>query len=417
MFIFQTAQTQTETPRMEPGLANMIGSLSKISNINALVNGPYGKGLEGELRNERNLVKGAYMLTKADRTSPTDIENVAKYQAAARILKLPITENGMSEKDAGMAADRHVIKIAKEAFSTLNEIRNEFRDEYSTLRNMKSEFFTDSKGELQMVTEAFAHSMKNTSYQPEKTSYLSTALGEKFDSKCATELFIQLAGEVGLKLIEVKSQDQYVEYAPGNNAPSETKISYYIDVTKLLGVKDFKFQNEEQKELIMVPKEKWESAHPASDSSNKTVEQTPTHFGVYLDRADAKYKSGDYKGAIEDYDKAIELTKGFKSNMSDYLVKRASANERLERYSDAIADYDKAIERNPENQSAYFNRALVKNSLKDYTGAIADYSKVIELDPKNADAFNNRGIAKGELKDRAGAKEDLKEADRISKGK
>jgi len=62
-------------------------------------------------------------------------------------------------------------------------------------------------------------------------------------------------------------------------------------------------------------------------------------------------------------------------------------------YKGAIADYSKAIELNP-NFAAYHNRGTAKHSLKDYKGAIADYSKAIELNPKLAEAYAARGLAK-----------------------
>ena len=66
----------------------------------------------------------------------------------------------------------------------------------------------------------------------------------------------------------------------------------------------------------------------------------------------------------------------------------------LKDYIGAIQDYNKAIEINPKYADAYDNRGVAKDNLKDYKGAIQDYSKAIELDPKYAVTYYNRGVAK-----------------------
>ena len=92
-----------------------------------------------------------------------------------------------------------------------------------------------------------------------------------------------------------------------------------------------------------------------------------------------------------------------------------SGNLKLDKkeYKEAINDYDKAIELNKKFSEAYYNRALAKNYLKDYKGAIADYSESLELDSTNIqalNALNNRGLAKKALEDYDGAVEDYTKA-------
>lgn len=53
----------------------------------------------------------------------------------------------------------------------------------------------------------------------------------------------------------------------------------------------------------------------------------------------------------------------------------------LEDSKGALLDFNKAIELNPENAVAYYNRAIVKASLKDNAGAIQDFKKSQELNP------------------------------------
>ena len=50
-------------------------------------------------------------------------------------------------------------------------------------------------------------------------------------------------------------------------------------------------------------------------------------------------------------------------------------------YKGAIQDFTKAIELNPNYTKAYNNRGFAKAELQDYRGAIQDYNKAIEINP------------------------------------
>ena len=69
----------------------------------------------------------------------------------------------------------------------------------------------------------------------------------------------------------------------------------------------------------------------------------------------------------------------------------------------AIADWTKAIEMYPRYGIAYYNRGVARYELGDFRGAIADYTKAIEYDPNYASAYNNRGNSKDRLKGHQGA--------------
>jgi len=84
-------------------------------------------------------------------------------------------------------------------------------------------------------------------------------------------------------------------------------------------------------------------------------------------------------------------------------------------YKGALFDYNKAIEMNPEFVDAYYNRGTLKGRyLKDYYGAISDFNRAIELDPSRLDireVYNNRGMTKlVGFSDRKGACKDFKKA-------
>jgi len=154
---------------------------------------------------------------------------------------------------------------------------------------------------------------------------------------------------------------------------------------------------------------------------NKAIESKP-HFhsnikrgegyyiNLYIWRGRAKEKLKDYKGAIEDYTKAIELNPTDGWSRADAYKRRGVLEEVLEE----IVDYNKAIELNPNDADAYYNRGVVRADLKDYSGAIHDYNKAIELNPNFDKAYVSRGYTKAIKKDDKGAITDFNKAIEIN---
>ena len=87
-------------------------------------------------------------------------------------------------------------------------------------------------------------------------------------------------------------------------------------------------------------------------------------------------------------------------------------------YQGAIADYNQAIQIKPDDATAYYNRGIAKKNLGDYQGAIGDYNQAIKIQPdysyaynnRGSYAYNNRGSAKYELGDYQGAIADYNQA-------
>lgn len=113
----------------------------------------------------------------------------------------------------------------------------------------------------------------------------------------------------------------------------------------------------------------------------------------YLKNGNAKFKLGNYRGAIEEYTKSINI----KEDLAEAYYSRAICRSKLELYDEALKDYNRVIELEPENLNAFFNRAYyIKENTGDYKGASEDYARYISLnkDGNNAFAYNNMGYAK-----------------------
>ena len=114
---------------------------------------------------------------------------------------------------------------------------------------------------------------------------------------------------------------------------------------------------------------------------------------TYLLWGNAKYKTGNYVGAIADYTVSIRL----KPDYVNAYYNRGNAKFRLERYIAAISDYNIAIQLKPYDAEAYNNRGVAKDNLGQHFAAIADYDIAIRLKPDYVIAYNNRGVAKANL--------------------
>ncbi|MBI5218370.1 MAG: tetratricopeptide repeat protein [Bacteroidia bacterium] len=120
----------------------------------------------------------------------------------------------------------------------------------------------------------------------------------------------------------------------------------------------------------------------------------------------SKLKAGDYKGAAEDFTKAIQLN----PKDMNYYLQRGMAYGLLEDYESAIKDYTTVITAEPKHIFAYISRGGAYNKTKKYEKALTDFNKAIEIDPENTEAYNNRGWAKKFLGDKKGACKDWKES-------
>ena len=139
---------------------------------------------------------------------------------------------------------------------------------------------------------------------------------------------------------------------------------------------------------------------------DKAIQLGPQFADAYYNRGNARSALGDYQGAVADCDKAIQLD----PRSADAYYNRGNARSALGDYEGAVADYDKAIEFNPQSADAYYNRGNARNALGDYEGAVADYDKAIQLDPQFADAYYNRGNAGNAFGDYQGAVADYDKA-------
>ena len=129
----------------------------------------------------------------------------------------------------------------------------------------------------------------------------------------------------------------------------------------------------------------------------------------YLKRGNAYVILGNYKQAIGDYDRAIEIN----PNYVKAYINRGNAWVSLGNNKQAIGDYNRAIEINPNYVEAYINRGNAYLILGNYKQAIDDYDRAIEINPNYALVYYNRSVGYGGLGNQKQAIEDLKKSARL----
>lgn len=106
------------------------------------------------------------------------------------------------------------------------------------------------------------------------------------------------------------------------------------------------------------------------------------------------YRGNNYKKAMADFDKAIELDA---SNAETYFL-RGDAQARLKNFSQAIEDFTKAAEMKPE-EKIYKKRGEVYLKIFENEKAIADFNKVLEFSADES-AYKGLAIAYANLKNK-----------------
>jgi tetratricopeptide (TPR) repeat protein len=81
------------------------------------------------------------------------------------------------------------------------------------------------------------------------------------------------------------------------------------------------------------------------------------------------------------------------------------AYDRGDRFGAFLA-WTNVVSINPNNDSAYYSRAIAKADLRNLRGAMQDYDRAIELDPEFWKAWENRACLKDDMGDHAGAIDD-----------
>jgi len=120
----------------------------------------------------------------------------------------------------------------------------------------------------------------------------------------------------------------------------------------------------------------------------------------YLERGRSNMEIGNYKAAIEAYQKATELKPNEVQGWNNLGVAKAKTDDK----TGAIVAYQKAIALKPNDAELHFGLATVYRRQRKTDEAIAEYQVAVEKDPKFAKAYYDLGIMYSQEKKTAEAR-------------
>jgi len=140
------------------------------------------------------------------------------------------------------------------------------------------------------------------------------------------------------------------------------------------------------------------------------IKKYPNHPDGYNTRGIFKKNLEDYQGALQDYNKSLQLNPVF----NDCLIGRGSVFIEFKDYKAALADLNLSIEIDSTLANAYNNRGMALQGLNDTAAALRDFNKALLLEPEHQGAYNNRSILKAIMGNLQGALTDANKALEIS---
>ena len=128
------------------------------------------------------------------------------------------------------------------------------------------------------------------------------------------------------------------------------------------------------KAYVLMMREQWQESETAW---TKSLQYKPKDVGCYINRASVRLHVNNLRGAMSDYDMALDLApNNFLAHYNRGLLRmRVGDNNR------AIEDFDYVLSLEPGNVMALFNRTTLLDQTGDLHAAVRDYSIVIKQFP------------------------------------
>jgi len=223
---------------------------------------------------------------------------------------------------------------------------------------------------------------------------------ENFD--LLTEVYSDSVSRVLLEISDFESEEMIIIYKNFNellvNGPKyDNNIISWLDKISTL---------DDQEKVILLLIWGISSSNDESEPIKKKALEffnsyilVKPDFMGYVSRGSYHYSNDNYKLALADLSKAIELQP---ENGSSYYMCGLTYYE-MQDYPAALVNFSKVIELQPNNRTPYFNRGDTYYQMENYPAALADFSKAIELQSENGDNYNWRGITYFEMQDYSAA--------------
>ena len=125
---------------------------------------------------------------------------------------------------------------------------------------------------------------------------------------------------------------------------------------------------------------------------------------MYYNRGNTRLMQSDFRKAIEDYTRSLELAKNDPNALHERCWARAVLKIDLE---EALADCNESLRVRPNDPETLAGRGYLYLRLEFFRTAILDYDAAIEARPNVAEYHFGRALAKAEAGDTDGAESDF----------
>jgi tetratricopeptide (TPR) repeat protein len=139
------------------------------------------------------------------------------------------------------------------------------------------------------------------------------------------------------------------------------------------------------------------------------IESDSTLYYPYVERGYYRYLSGNFSGALNDYNHALFLN----NSDPEVWLSRGLVKEKLHNLKGAYSDYVQAIELKEDFLKAWLNRGNVLMKQERYKDALEDYTSALAYQPDYGHAYFNRAIAYYKLRRYKDACADLQKAQQL----
>lgn len=143
---------------------------------------------------------------------------------------------------------------------------------------------------------------------------------------------------------------------------------------------------------------------------DRAIELDPNYIDAYKKRGPVRNYLGDYSGCLQDCEKVLEID----PSMNSVYLYIATIKWIHNDPQGTISAISKFIDRDANNPDGYLQRALAEEKIKDYNASLKDFNKLIEhMSPDNIyykNSYSLRGDLKLKLNDKNGACDDFHKA-------
>jgi len=192
--------------------------------------------------------------------------------------------------------------------------------------------------------------------------------------------------------------DNYTLKAQVSFARSDT-LNAMDWIARALDVDAYDGQAWSMKAMVVLNRGQYKEGEECLDNA---ILQLPRNASLYINRALARFHQQNLKGAMSDYDTALEIEPG------NYLghFNRGLLRSQVGDDNRAIEDFNFVLEQEPDNAIALYNRALLLDQTGDYRGALQDISMVIKDYPEFWAGYQTRAKIRRKIGDTYGAERD-----------